>query len=282
MNVVIADIIGSSRSNLGSLRHARKWNRCWRLCPRTKFHDLSRWADRIGESILQRDTERCGRQATKKHATLHHSSTIFPLDALDLAAIHTYGNSGHPLPRGRYDITNEVGNFFRFSEASDPSLLWKLLDRLFHRHVVRGRPFFEESLSASSHHRSRRDAVDLYAVFNSLLRKCLRECIDSSIDRCDCGKSGFGIERCSSRHQHHRSVCSLQSIPSSHCQTARTMEFKRYTVIPLRVRHLKQVNLRNCARDVEQRIDSAKTLERTFDDDLRRLWLAQVKSVNTC
>src|SRR5579864_2686090 len=61
MNVVIADIRGSSRSNLGSLRllttcsraghcarqeprndPARSWNRCWRLCPRTKFDDLSR------------------------------------------------------------------------------------------------------------------------------------------------------------------------------------------------------------------------------------------------
>src|ERR1700722_7028868 len=61
MNVVIADIRGSSRSNLGSLRllttcsraghcarqeprndPARSWNRCWRVCPRTKFDDLSR------------------------------------------------------------------------------------------------------------------------------------------------------------------------------------------------------------------------------------------------
>jgi hypothetical protein len=38
--------------------------------------------------------------------------------------------------------------------------------------------------------------------------------------------------------------------------------------VPLRVRHLEQINLRNCAGNIEQGIDPAKAFKRRSDDCL--------------
>jgi hypothetical protein len=47
---------------------------------------------------------------------------------------------------------------------------------------------------------------------------------------------------------------------------------------PLRIGHLEQINLRHCASNVEQHIDSAKSFERPPDNGFCRLWLTQVES----
>ena len=48
----------------------------------------------------------------------------------------------------------------------------------------------------------------------------------------------------------------------------------------LRVRHLEQINLCHCTRDVEQGIDSAEAFQNLVDDGFCRLWFAQIESEN--
>ena len=62
-----------------------------------------------------------------------------------------------------------------------------------------------------------------------------------------------------------------------HGQQARPVQLKRHSVVPLRVAHLEQINLRHRARNIDQRIDSAKAFERLFNDELGRLGFSQVK-----
>jgi hypothetical protein len=56
------------------------------------------------------------------------------------------------------------------------------------------------------------------------------------------------------------------------------VQLQRHAVVPLRVRHLEQINLRYRSRDIEQCIDSAKAFEYAFDQDLRRLRFPKVES----
>src|ERR1700689_5611910 len=54
------------------------------------------------------------------------------------------------------------------------------------------------------------------------------------------------------------------------------MQLQRHAVVPLRVGHLKQIDLRHCTSDIEERIDLAKAFQRNVDDSLRRLWFPQI------
>src|SRR5580698_9631379 len=191
-------------------------------------------------------------------------SPSMALYALDLAAVHTHRRASHPLRRRRYEITHQVGNLFGQSQARDASLLREFLDCLFYCEIVRRRPGFKERPSAPCHHRPRRYAVDLHAVFNSFFCECLSERVNGCIDRSHRRISGLGIQSGASGHEHHRSVRGLQSVPSLYGQAACAVELERHAVVPLRVRHLEQIDLRHSARNIEQRIDSAKTFERSF------------------
>ena len=63
-------------------------------------------------------------------------------------------------------------------------------------------------------------------------------------------------------------------------QAARAMELECQAILPLRIGHLEQINLWHCSGNVEQGVDSAKTIEGALDDDFRRLGLTQVERVD--
>src|SRR6266478_4513371 len=183
------------------------------------------------------------------------------LNSLDLAAVHTNRSARHPLRRWGHEIAQQIGDFLRLSKAADSRFLREPLDCVFHGEMVRRRPLFEERPPASCHHSAWHDAVDLHSIFDSLLCEGFGECVDGRIDRRDCCKSRFGIEGCASRHQHHRPARGFQRIPSLYGQPTRAVQLKRHPVIPLRVRHLEQINLWHCTRNVEQGVDPAKAFE---------------------
>jgi len=56
---------------------------------------------------------------------------------------------------------------------------------------------------------------------------------------------------------------------ASMVKRTRAVQLERHAVVPLHVGHLEQIDLRHSAGDVEQRIDSAKAFEGSFDDALR-------------
>src|SRR5580692_7535240 len=204
------------------------------------------------------------------------------LNSLNFASVHSDRGACHPLRRRGHQIAQQIGDLLRPSKASDPRFVREFLDCVFYREIVRRCPLFEEGLPASCHHSAGHDAVDLHAVFDSLLCESLRECVDGCVDRRDCCKSGLGIESCASRHQHYGSVRSFQSVPRFYGQTTRAVQLKRHPVIPLRVRHLEQINLWHCTCDVEQGIDSAEALENFIDEGFCRLRFAQVESEDNC
>jgi hypothetical protein len=137
-------------------------------------------------------------------------------------------------------------------------------------------------MPACRHHRSRHHAVDLNPVLNSLLGKCFGECNDGGVDRRHRGEPWLRVESGAPGNQNHGTFRGLQRFPSPHRQPARTVEFKSYAVIPLRVRHFKQINLGYGARDIEQGIDPAKTFEGPRDNGLGSPWFSQVGSKNHC
>jgi hypothetical protein len=58
------------------------------------------------------------------------------------------------------------------------------------------------------------------------------------------------------------------------------MQLERYTAFPLRVRHLEQIDLRHGASNVQQSVDSAKSVERALDESLDRARLAQIERIS--
>ena len=128
------------------------------------------------------------------------------LDAFRLPAVHPHTRSRHPLRRRRHQESHQVGDFFRSPETGDARFLRKLLHRFFNRQVMRRRPFFEERLSTSGHHRAGHDAIHLHAVLDALLCECLGKCNDRCVDRCNRGKAGLWIESGASRDQNDRSL----------------------------------------------------------------------------
>jgi hypothetical protein len=58
------------------------------------------------------------------------------------------------------------------------------------------------------------------------------------------------------------------------------MELECHAIFPLRIRHFEQINLRHSAGNVEQGIDSSKTVKRAFDEGFDSRRLAQVKYTN--
>ena len=178
----------------------------------------------------------------------------------------------------RYAI--RPGNLLRFTVAGDAGLLGKLLRGLFHAHSVLRRPLIEERSAAARHNRTRHYAVDLDSILNALLGKGLRERDDGGVDGRYGREARLRIESGASGDEYDCAVRSLQSIPGSYRQPARTVQLQRQAVFPLRVRHLEQIDLRHGAGDVYQSVDSAKAVERALDEDLGRARLAQIERVS--
>ncbi len=111
-------------------------------------------------------------------------------------------------------------------------------------------------------------AVDLHAIGNAAIRKCLGQRNDRRVDRADRRIRRLGKQRRIARHQHHRTLGLLQCRPGRDRQPPRAVKLERQAAIPLFIRHLEQIDLRHRAGDVQQRVDAAKCGQRLIDDCL--------------
>ena len=55
------------------------------------------------------------------------------------------------------------------------------------------------------------------------------------------------------------------------------MKLQRHTVVPLRVRHLEQIDLRHGPGDIHQRVDPAEAPECVLHDFFGGRWFTQVE-----
>src|SRR5580700_468010 len=127
------------------------------------------------------------------------------------------------------------------------------------------------------HDRSRRNAIDLNAILDALLREGFRESNNRRIDCSYSGESRLRVPGCKPREQDNRTPGSFQGIPGSYGKATGSVKLQRHTVVPLRVCHLKEVNLRHSPGDIHERVDPAEATECFVHDFFGRCWLAEVE-----
>ena len=130
-----------------------------------------------GERALQQETERCGGQTTKKHTTLHCHLLIPCPKCFDLAAVHANRSARHPFRRRRYEKASRSAICFRLAEASDTRLVAETSSMASSTVMLwAGAHFSKKDRRRPVITGPGDNAVDLYAVFDSLLGKCFRKC----------------------------------------------------------------------------------------------------------
>jgi len=110
-----------------------------------------------------------------------------------------------------------------------------------------------------------------------LFRERLGECINGGIGRGHGGEARLGIKRRAAGHENHGAAGLFQRVPCPNRQAASAVELQLHAGVPLLIGHLEEIDLWNGACDIQQRVDSSKTLKCGVDDSFRRLGPAQVE-----
>ena len=145
---------------------------------------------------------------------------------------------------------------------ADSGLGRKLQHCLVKRHIVRGSVLLHVGFAAIRKDRAWENAVDLYTILDASLGEGTSHGNDCGIDRCHRRVSGFGSLGGIARGEDDGALRLLQGVPSVNCDAPRTMQFQSHPVIPLGIRHLEEIDLRNSASDIHKGIDPSKSFQR--------------------